>query len=284
MGQRIAAVKHYYQCNGNQSMAARFLAQEFDIEPPQGRNIKRIVEKFEATGSVANASKSGRPNTATNEAKCEEAIMRLQRSPQKSSRRLSAEMEVSQRSILRILHEQKWKPYIPRLLHALHDGDDDRRLQFCEEFLAKLDEEESMLDNIWWSDEAKFLLNGTINRHNCVYWAAENPRVSVEKEVNLPGVTVWAAISSSGIIGPFFFEGTVNGRNYLDMLQTFFWPKVQDQDCYFQQDGAPPHYAREVRHWLDENFPGKWIGRRGPIEWPARSPDLTPPDFFLWGF
>jgi hypothetical protein len=23
--------------------------------------------------------------------------------------------------------------------------------------------------------------------------------------------------------------------------------------------------------------------RRGPIEWPARSPDLTPLDFFLWG-
>ena len=34
---------------------------------------------------------------------------------------------------------------------------------------------------------------------------------------------------------------------------------------------------------FDETFPGRWIGRRGPIEWPARSPDLTPPDFFLWG-
>ena len=34
---------------------------------------------------------------------------------------------------------------------------------------------------------------------------------------------------------------------------------------------------------MDTNFEGKWIGRRGPIEWPARSPDLTPPDFFLWG-
>ncbi|CAF4797591.1 unnamed protein product, partial [Rotaria sp. Silwood2] len=23
-------------------------------------------------------------------------------------------------------------------------------------------------------------------------------------------------------------------------------------------------------------------GRRGPLDWPARSPDLTPTDFFLW--
>ena len=27
----------------------------------------------------------------------------------------------------------------------------------------------------------------------------------------------------------------------------------------------------------------RWIGRRGPHEWPARSPDLTPCDFYLWG-
>jgi hypothetical protein len=30
---------------------------------------------------------------------------------------------------------------------------------------------------------------------------------------------------------------------------------------------------------LDMHFEG----RRGPLEWPAPSPDLTPPDFFLWG-
>ncbi|CAI9536326.1 unnamed protein product [Staurois parvus] len=37
------------------------------------------------------------------------------------------------------------------------------------------------------------------------------------------------------------------------------------------------------REWLKEHFPGRWLGRRGPHEWPATSPDLTPCDFFLWG-
>ena len=50
------------------------------------------------------------------------------------------------------------------------------------------------------------------------------------------------------------------------------------------QDGAPPHWSRAVRKWLDRKFPGRWIGRGGPVRWPARSPDLTPCDFFLWGF
>nr|CAI5847363.1 unnamed protein product [Callosobruchus analis] len=39
----------------------------------------------------------------------------------------------------------------------------------------------------------------------------------------------------------------------------------------------------DVRAYLDQNLSGQWIGRRGPIEFPPRSPDLTPLDFFLWG-
>ena len=49
---------------------------------------------------------------------------------------------------------------------------------------------------------------------------------------------------------------------------------------------TPPYFANIVRRFLDKQFPARWIGRRSPyITWPARSPDLTPPDyFFLWGF
>jgi hypothetical protein len=51
----------------------------------------------------------------------------------------------------------------------------------------------------------------------------------------------------------------------------------------FEQDGAPPHFHRNVTTFLDETFPGRWVGRRGPTAWPPRSPDLTPLDFFAWG-
>jgi len=43
---------------------------------------------------------------------------------------------------------------------------------------------------------------------------------------------------------------------------------------YFHHDGAPPHSSREVRNFLNYRFPGRWIGRSGPHNWPARSPDL----------
>ena len=71
------------------------------------------------------------------------------------------------------------------------------------------------------------------------------------------------------------------------MLRTVVLPALQARDdfaeLYFQQDGAPPHYSLAVRAFLNQEFPHRWIGRRGAIEWPPRSPDITPMDFFMWG-
>ena len=282
--QRVKAIQFYYENNKNGAKTARLLSAEYNIPRVQSRNITSLIRKFESTGSVNDAQRAGRPVVATSLEKSNELQESLLRTPQKSSRRFSVELAISDRSVRRMLKKLKMKPYIPRVLQSLHDGDQDRRLQFCEIFMTKVNEDVTFLDKIWWSDEATFKLNGHINRHNCVYWSNDNPHVILEKDNNLPGLTVWAAISCMGLIGPIFFESTVNQDNYLHMLQTEFWPRVENQnDIYFQQDGAPPHYGTRVREWLNENFEGRWIGRRGPIEWPARSPDRTPPNFFLWG-
>jgi len=50
------------------------------------------------------------------------------------------------------------------------------------------------------------------------------------------------------------------------------------------QDGTPPHFSCFVTDVLNERFPDAWIGRGGPIPWPPRCPDLSPLDFFLWGY
>lgn len=80
---------------------------------------------------------------------------------------------------------------------------------------------------------------------------------------------------------------------YLELLETTVDPTLTDivendnryleDHLIFQQDGAPPHFAVAVRQYLNERFPRHWIGRRGFIEWPPRSPDLSPLDYFLWG-
>ena len=69
---------------------------------------------------------------------------------------------------------------------------------------------------------------------------------------------------------------------YRQMLVDYAWSQLQCKRLYFQHDAAAPHHAVIVREWLDEKFPGRWIAGRGPFDWPARSHDLTPCDFFLW--
>ena len=55
------------------------------------------------------------------------------------------------------------------------------------------------------------------------------------------------------------------------------------QRLWFQHDGTPAHFTLDVREYLNNVFPNRWIGRGGPVQWPPRSPDLTPVDFFILG-
>ena len=246
-----------------------------------------LIAKFNTTGNVADAPRSGHPKTVLNDYNRDAVVTAFTASPHKSTRRASCELQISATSIRRILHDIGMKPYRPRILHALNEDDPDRRAQFCQTFLQFYNDSPEIVDHILWSDEATFKTNGHVNRHNCVYWSEENPHEIIEKELNVPGITVWGGITSAGLVGPFFFESTVTGALYLKMLQEKVWSVISQREhigeLYFQQDGAPPHYATIVRNWLDDNFPNRWIGCRGPVEWPPRWPDLSPPDFFLWG-
>jgi len=79
----------------------------------------------------------------------------------------------------------------------------------------------------------------------------------------------------------------VNGDRYVEMLETFLRPKLDDVDTehvWFQQGGATAHTARGSLGVLREMFPGRLISLRGDVGWPVRSPYLSPCDFFLWGY
>jgi hypothetical protein len=83
------------------------------------------------------------------------------------------------------------------------------------------------------------------------------------------------------VYGPFFFmETTITSIVYLDMLQQFLIPQLDENDqeghIHFQQYGTPLHYLEEVRKYLNTHFPGRWIGRAVPIARPPRSQILQP--------
>ena len=132
--------------------------------------------------------------------------------------------------------------------------------------LNKIEDNPGILNNIVWSNEASFKLSGHINRHNYVYWYSENMHLTLEQQLNQPGVNVWGGISSSGVYGPFF--GRNNDRDkYFEILKNQILPQLQQlpnlHDFCFQQDEAFPHYFKGVRKYLDEKISLTWIGRRG---------------------
>jgi len=94
------------------------------------------------------------------------------------------------------------------------------------------------------------------------------------------------------LIGSYFFGGNVTSARYLHLLTNKLPILLEDVDLqtrqriWLQQDDAGAHRSNIVRQFLNHEFSQRWIGKGGSqvVEWYPRSPDLTSPDFFLWGF
>ena len=142
------------------------------------------------------------------------------------------------------------------------------------------------------SDEEHFSLNGGVIKQSCRFYSTENPQLIDEQPLYDQKVTVWCAVCANMIIGPYFFEDddgatiTVNGEYYRAIIKDFVMPIIRENDVddfSFQQDGATCHTARPTINLLRPLFPGRLISKNCDFDWPPRSPDLTPPDFYLWG-
>lgn len=257
--------------------------------PISRSGVQKTVQRFQETGSVKDRPRSGRPKLATNEELSLEVLQSVVEDPHASTRSVSQIVGTSQRSVGRILHGNNFKPYKIHLVQELNEDDFDRRLEFCEQMMRNIDGNTIRLQNIVFSDEATFMLNGNVNRHNCRYWTDVNPHWVREHHTQHPEkLNVWLGIVRDQFIGPFFIDGNLNAEVYQEMLEHQIYPAIRaatnnSGEVWFQQDGAPPHYGLHVREYLNTIFPNRWIGRRGSIEWPPRSPDLSPLDFFVWG-
>jgi len=126
--------------------------------------------------------------------------------------------------------------------------------------------EEGFLDHVVFSDESTLCISGKVHRHNVCICSTENPHKMVQHERVSPRINVFCAMSTWKIYRPFFFcEDTVTGTSYLEMLQTWLFPRLQEdepEDFIMQHDGAPLHFRVDVRQWLNDVLPHLWI-RRG---------------------
>lgn len=286
----------YYVTKNALEVVRRFKARWPNIDPPTDKTVKATFDKLKATGSVLDDLKGnvGRhvETLTPQNIKNVQSFFSNTRNP--SIRKCMEQLRLSYGTVWRILHhELKWKAYKISVHHLLRDIDIERRLNFAQEMLQKIGSKTIDVKKIWFSDECHFYLHGYVNKQNHRVWGSENPHFTMERPLHPEYLTVWCAISATKIIGPYFFYSTVNGENYLTMLNEFFFPAVfkagMVTDFWFQQDGAPPHRTSDVKQSIRWTFEDRVIGLGfetddgSEIAWPPYSPDLNPPDYYLWG-
>ena len=138
-----------------------------------------------------------------------------------SSRQAATAIVISHNSVQRAAREFDLHPYRPTSVVELSKDDLARRVEFYEAMLKEFHEDSVLVEHILWSDKSEFKLNETVNRHDYVYWARKNLHATLPIRNTQKGVIVWCGITSTQIIGPYFFDDSVDTETYLAMLNQF---------------------------------------------------------------
>lgn len=281
------------ECHGQQYPAARRYAELYpNRRHPSGNVILAAAQRLYDTGSVLpNKHDTGRDRDVRNVRNTERVVRAFEDNPETSIRVVAREHDLSYATVQKILKEEKLHAFHYTRVQHLRPADYPARQTFCENFLRNVDQDPRYSSRVLFSDESLFTQEGIFNVHNMHFWSEENPRVTRLRNFQTRWkINVWTGIMGTEILGPVILPDILTGRTYVDFLTENLSdflenvPLFERNKIIFQQDGAGPHNARIVTNYLNEHFPGRWMGRYGPIRWPARSPDLNPLDFFLWGY
>ena len=257
--------------NGNTPVTIRrFQAEYPGRAAPSRSTILRNVEKYSAHGTSANRNQghSGRPRNARTPGNIAAVRRSLIGNPEVSSRRNNMP-NLSKSSFNRITHKEHPKA------SCLAERDHQRRLNYCNWLVNR--HHRFPLDIII-GDEACFHMNGQVNIWNTrKYGQDRNAARDFVHDISndMRKVNVWVGLAGDNIIlGPIFL---INQQVVPQLHQRY--GRLQNgaiRRKWWFQDGAPAHRSVIVRNRLQELFPNRVVGLGHQLEWPPRSPDLTP--------
>ncbi len=161
-------------------------------------------------------------------------------------------------------------------MQLLHPSIHATRLKFSWRMLQAIEEKLLAGDNILFTDEGHFYFLVHISNENMRYRSKENLWVIEEQPLQSP---VWMSIASFGVIGPYFFDSSVNEEWYRCMFNEFLTQlkrKRKLKTIWFQQDEVICHMANETMLWLQKHVCSQVISCNSEFSGVAI--------FYLWGF
>ncbi|KAJ4445503.1 hypothetical protein ANN_12183, partial [Periplaneta americana] len=154
-----------------------------------------------------------------------------------------------------------------RKTFALSPADYPARVRFCQWFLRQCGVNPNFPALALFTDEAQFTRDGITNFHNQHVWAYENPRATVpsHRQVRF-SLNMWAGTTGDRLVGSHVLVNRPTGQAYTNFLENTIphvledTPLINRQHIHFLHDGAPAHFNRTARRYLDRRFPDRWIG------------------------
>lgn len=288
--EKVNFIKWYYSGLSFRDIRATFPAFYPERPIPSLNTLHRIVSYFETNGTVNQMCKCQNERAGASLEKVEAILLSVEENKNVSLREMGKNLGMHFTTAQKILKTQspRVRSYKYQRHQEIFEEDKEKRMQFCETIMEMANADRNFVSRILFTDETRFSLSGKPNRQNYRYWSTQNQRLILQTHTQYRNsVNVWAGILGPHIIGPFFLPDRLTGAAYLNLLQEEVGPAINEMEIdyqfWYQHDGCPAHHTRDVVDYLNNTFPNRWIGRSGEINWPGRSPDLSPNDFFLWG-
>lgn len=140
-----------------------------------------------------------------------------------------------------------------------------RRMAFGE---ITVETQSNIKNNKIFLDEATFHLNDTVNKQNTRFWSRKNSHWYAKNNVGIVG---------NRILEPYLFETNLTADIYLECLQferilgnginfsQWYWQCCAGGNLWLQKNDAVPHFILDIRNYLNEFFPNRWIFQRETI-------------------
>ena len=269
----------YWAAGGNGRRALRMWNH------PHHTMFTHLYQLLREEGSLRPQCIGGRPRQMRTPAFEKEVLERVGNDPSTSTRAIAHVMGSNQFSVLWVLPRTK-PPHIP-LPESTRTGSQwlHTSCSICPWSMVNA----AFPAQVLFTDVACFTRDGYFNSRNSHIWDDENPHaVFMRVHQARFNLNIWGGILGDYLLGRVIIPDRFNGKLTCNSSRTCFrcswkrYPLQYGEKCGSNMIALQPA-STSTSEVLNRVYSRKWIGRGGPVAWPARSPNLTPLDFFLWG-